>query len=95
MLLQFVGGALAGAISVAATTIPIPTVFVNQTTCNSKTYTYTELAGYGFVPSDARDLYGDTLGGIGSAMALDRKAWKKHNNGSYTGLLYGLPDRGW
>jgi hypothetical protein len=69
--------------------------FVNQTTCNGKTYTYEELAGYGFVPGNARDEFGDTLGGYGSASALDRTQWKKLGNGSYTGVLWGLPDRGW
>ena len=34
---------------------------VNQTICNGKQYTYQRLAGYGFVPSNARDRYGDTV----------------------------------
>lgn len=80
---------LAGLLAVAAGTV------VNQTTCNGKTYTYQELAGYGFVPGNARDEFGDTLGGIGSAIALDRTQWRKLGNGSYTGVLWGLPDRGW
>lgn len=40
---------------------------VNSTTCNGKSYSYNELAGYGVIPSDARDKFGDTIGGIGSA----------------------------
>ena len=68
---------------------------VNQTNCNGKKYTYEHLAGYGFVPSAAKDKYGDTLGGFGSSTALDIKSWKKAKDGSYTGILYGLPDRGW
>jgi len=55
---------LAGLVAVAAG------AFVNQTTCNGKTYTYEELAGYGFVPGDARDEFGDTLGGYGYGCAL-------------------------
>lgn len=69
--------------------------FVNQTTFNGKQYTYQVLAGYGSVPGNARDQFGDTLGGIGSALALDRSQWKKLSNGSYSGVLWGLPDRGW
>ncbi|MCJ1244779.1 hypothetical protein MMC30_001979 [Trapelia coarctata] len=69
--------------------------FVDQTTCKGKTYTYDELAGYGFIPSDERDKYGDTIGGIGSAIALDKNAWRRKGSGSYTGILWGLPDRGW
>ena len=67
----------------------------NQTTCNNEQYTYQQLAGYGFVPSNAVDKYGDTLGGYGSAIAIDRSSWKKTDNGSYTGLLWAVPDRGW
>lgn len=68
---------------------------VNQTTCDGKQYTYQSLAGYGFIPSNARDKYGDTIGGIGSSAAIDQKTWKKSKSGVYTGILYALPDRGW
>lgn len=69
---------------------------VNATTCNGKKYEYTELAGYGKLPGNARDKYGDTLGGFGSAIALDQKSvkWDKKAN-AYKGVIYGLPDRGW
>lgn len=40
---------------------------VNSTTCNGKSYSYKELAGYGIIPSNATDKFGDTIGGIGSA----------------------------
>ncbi|TAQ84585.1 hypothetical protein B7494_g7087 [Chlorociboria aeruginascens] len=69
--------------------------FVNQTTCNGKTYTYQELAGYGLIPGNSTDQFGDTIGGIGSAIALDRFQWRRLLNGSYTGVLWALPDRGW
>lgn len=71
---------------------------VNQTTCDGKQFTYQYLAGYGFIPSNARDKYGDTIGGIGSSIALDRSSWKKKSkrgNTYYTGILWVLPDRGW
>lgn len=68
---------------------------VAETTCNGKTYKYLELAAYGFTPSDARDRFGDTLGGIGSSAAFDRKTWKRLENGSYEGIVWTLPDRGW
>jgi hypothetical protein len=72
---------------------------VNVTTCNGKKYIYEELAGYGKLPANFRDKYGDTLGGIGSAIALDPKKskWRKNKGmkGAYEGVIYGLPDRGW
>lgn len=82
-------------IAVASFAVATAGAFVNQTTCNGKQYTYQELAGYGSVPGNATDEFGDTLGGIGSAIALDRYQWTKLENGSYTGILWGLPDRGW
>lgn len=68
---------------------------VNQTTCGDNTYQYNGLAGYGSVPSNATDKYGDTLGGCGSSIAIDQSSWKKTGNDSYSGILYALPDRGW
>lgn len=68
---------------------------VNTTTCNGQTYIYEELAGFGFIPSNARDSHGDTLGGFGSSIAIDSASWKRLPNGSYTGTLWALPDRGW
>lgn len=69
-------------------------ISVNTTSCNGQIYTYKELAGYGKLASDARDKFGDTVGGIGSAIALDKKSIK-YQNGVYSGTIYGLPDRGW
>jgi hypothetical protein len=81
--------AVAGASAVAASTC-VPRA-VNTTTCNSKTYVYNGLSGYGFVPSNARDKYGDTIS-LGSSIAID--SWKQKGE-SYEGVLYALPDRGW
>ena len=69
--------------------------YVNQTKCDGVTYKYNNLAGYGFIPGSAVDKYGDTLGGIGSAVAIDQKSWKLLKNGSYTGVMNALPDPGW
>ena len=74
---------------------PAPLPVTNQTTCHGEQYTYQGLAGYSFVPSDARDKFGDTLGGYGSAIALDRNQWRKVRDGEYTGIVYAIPDRGW
>lgn len=71
-----------------------PSPVVNRTECVNRTYTYERLAGYGFVANDARDKFNDTLGGFGSSIAIERKSWKKQD-GVYTGILWGLPDRGW
>ncbi|KAJ5119790.1 secreted protein [Penicillium atrosanguineum] len=67
---------------------------VNQTTCAGTTYKYTGLAGYGFIPANATDKYGDTIGGIGSSVAIDQSSWHK-KNGAYHGTAWAIPDRGW
>lgn len=83
--------------SVAASPTGYATPPVNETNCNGKKFIYEELAGWGTLPSDARDRFGDTIGGIGSAIALDKKSWRKKSGKSegYEGILWGLPDRGW
>ncbi|KAK4900705.1 hypothetical protein LTR27_002421 [Elasticomyces elasticus] len=83
------------AVSSTTIAVPSPTTVVNSTACGGQTYVYEELAGYGFIASDARDKLGDTIGGIGSSIALDGSSWQQLANGSYTGQLYAIPDRGW
>ena len=68
---------------------------VNQTDCAGTTYQYTGLAGYGYIASNARDKYGDTIGGIGSSIAIEQSSWRKKSRDIYSGTLYAIPDRGW
>lgn len=83
------------AVALLATVASAAEHVVNQTTCAGTTYKYTGLAGYGFIPSNARDKYGDTIGGIGSSVAIDQSSWEKVSQDNYTGTIYTLPDRGW
>jgi hypothetical protein len=54
------------------------------------------LVGVARIPSNAKDKYGETLGGFGSAMAFQPGSWKiNKKKGTYTGNLVGVPDRGW
>jgi len=64
---------------------------VFSTSCNGKPYVYNALAGYGFVPGNAVDKYGDTIS-IGSSISITD--WSKRD-GVFSGTLWGLPDRGW
>lgn len=63
--------------------------------CNGAKYTNHGLVGYGFIPSNARDKYGDTLGGFGSSVAIEQGSWKRNEDGTYSGIAWCLPDRGW
>lgn len=91
--LVFVSLALAGSTSTSTASSTLPTS--SQTTCNGQTYTYNELAGYGYIPSRSRDKFGDTLGGFGSSIAIDQSSWKKTSSNTYQGTLWAIPDRGW
>ena len=76
---------------------PRAAAVVDATNCNGQTYVYEELAGFGWLASDARDKFGDTIGGIGSSLALEKRSWRATGGKSeaYTGIVWGLPDRGW
>lgn len=56
-----------------------------------KTYVNHGLVAVGWLPAATRDFSGETLGSF-SSMALSN--WKKAADGSYTGTLRTLPDRG-
>jgi hypothetical protein len=83
------------AVALLATVANAANNVVNQTTCAGTTYKYTGLAGYGFIPSSATDKYGDTIGGIGSSIAIDESSWRKSDDDVYSGTMYTIPDRGW
>jgi hypothetical protein len=68
---------------------------ISQVTIGNHTYTYEGLVGNGFWSASAMDRYGDTAGGWGSALAPDLTTWKQAKDGSYSGIIYALPDRGW
>ena len=85
---------LAGAV-VAATLLSGAAAAQQSVVFEGSTFVNQGLVGVARVPSDARDQFHDTLGGFGSAMAIDLDKWKKNRDGSYTGALFMVPDRGW
>ncbi len=52
------------------------------------------LVGVGVFATNVIDGRGDTFGSF-SSFKLDHTTWRKHANGSYSGTLYTLPDRGY
>ncbi len=60
-------------------------------TFGGKTYVNRGLVAAGWLPAATRDFQGETLGSF-SSMALSN--WKKMADGSFTGTLRTLPDRG-
>ncbi|CAE6401815.1 unnamed protein product, partial [Rhizoctonia solani] len=64
-------------------------------TLGGKTFVNQGLVGFGYIPASARDSYGETLGGLGSAIALQKGTFKAGLNGTFTGRLIAQPDRGY
>jgi len=62
-------------------------------TLNGITFRNRGLVGTGRLDANTRDFAGETLGSF-SGMALDLTQWRRNPDGSYTGLMYTLPDRG-
>ncbi len=60
-------------------------------TLNGQTFINHGLVGAGHLSAATRDFAGDTLGSF-SGMAL--RTWKREADGSYSGDIYTLPDRG-
>ncbi len=58
------------------------------------TYVNKGLVGVGNFSSSALDSRGDTLGSF-SSFKIDTNTWRKNLDGSYSGTLYTLPDRGY
>src|SRR4029077_5781962 len=85
---------LAGVV-VAATLLGGAAAAQQSVVFEGSTFVNQGLVGVARVPSVARDQFGDTLGGFGSAMAMDLNSWKKNRDGSYSGTLFMVPDRGW
>jgi hypothetical protein len=53
------------------------------------------LVAFGLIPSNTLESTGDTLGGLGSAMAIKYGSWKQSDDGSFSGTLVMHPDRGY
>ena len=65
----------------------------SSTTLGGQTFTNHGLVGTARLAADLHDFNGETLGSF-SSLALDLTQWKRAVDGSYTGVLYTLPDRG-
>lgn len=53
------------------------------------------LVAFGYIPSDFKDETGETLGGIGSAIAIERGTFAQNKDGTFSGNLLVQPDRGY
>ena len=70
-------------------TSPPPT----SVTVNGRGFVNHGLVAVGRVDATLRDFRGESLSGF-SGMAVDPRAWRRRADGSYSGTLFALPDRG-
>ncbi|KAL6297798.1 hypothetical protein BKA93DRAFT_745326 [Sparassis latifolia] len=75
------------------TTEPDPSLYYYAELAG-KTYVNKGLVAYGFIPSNATDIVGDTISGIGSAIGLKPYTWTA-SNGTISGTLIVQSDRGY
>ncbi|KDQ57002.1 hypothetical protein JAAARDRAFT_69973 [Jaapia argillacea MUCL 33604] len=75
-------------------TDPDPTWAVSAT-INGQTFINKGLVAFGLIPSNFTDSTGDTMGGIGSAIALKSGTFTKTSGTTYTGTIIAQPDRGY
>ena len=61
---------------------------------NGDTYVNKGLVGFGLIPSNFRESTGDTIGGIGSAIAIELGSWQVNTDGTFAGTFIVHPDRG-
>ncbi|KAI9063592.1 hypothetical protein FKP32DRAFT_1571777 [Trametes sanguinea] len=68
--------------------------FAVSVTLGGKQYVNKGLVGFGLIPSNFTESTGDTIGGIGSAIALKRGSFAKNADGTFKGTIIAQPDRG-
>ncbi|CAN7591650.1 esterase-like activity of phytase family protein [Phenylobacterium sp. LjRoot225] len=62
-------------------------------TLGGATFVNQGLVGVGRLSATTRDFAGETLGSF-SAMSVDASSWRRNADGSYSGKIWTLPDRG-
>jgi len=75
--------------------VPAGQALAQNLTFEGSTFVNKGLVGVARVPSDAKDAFRETLGGFGSAMAFVPGTWRQDRDGTYSGQLWMVPDRGW
>ena len=89
--------AAAGAVAAQSTVYTTPNTTTatgsQSVSLNGKTFTNHGLVGVGRLSATARDFAGETLGSF-SGMALELGSWRRRSDGTYTGKMFTLPDRG-
>ncbi|KAI0330295.1 hypothetical protein GY45DRAFT_758973 [Cubamyces sp. BRFM 1775] len=68
--------------------------FAVTVSLGGKQYVNKGLVAFGLIPSNFTESTGDTIGGIGSAIALKRGSFVQNSDGTFKGTIVAQPDRG-
>lgn len=68
--------------------------FSSTVSLGGQNYVNQGLVGVGVFATNVIDGRGDTFGSF-SSFKVDHNTWRRHANGSYSGTLFALPDRGY
>ena len=68
--------------------------FASTVSLGGQNYVNQGLVGVGVFATNVIDGRGDTFGSF-SSFKVDHNTWRRHANGSYSGTLFALPDRGY
>lgn len=94
LLLPLVQAAVALAGPLAARTAEPSPSLAKSVTVAGQTFVNKGLVGFGLIPSNFTESTGNTLGGIGSAIAIKRGSFAQQSDGTFTGTIIAQPDRG-
>ncbi len=86
------GGANAQSLQVTTPNVD-NTSGATSVTTGGVTYVNGGIQGVGRIPATTRDFNGESFGAF-SGMTADASTWRRNTNGTYTGTLFAIPDRG-
>ncbi len=81
------------AVACLAATVSLP-LAAQSINLSGYTLTHQGLVGVGRMPANHLDKFGETFGSF-SAFTVDSTSWQRRPDGSYSGVLYTQPDRGY
>ncbi|MDE1993661.1 MAG: esterase-like activity of phytase family protein, partial [Rhizobiaceae bacterium] len=85
---------LSAALATFVFAAPVAAFADNSVTVGGVTLVNKGRVAIGRIPANQRDKFGETFGS-GSGMSVDTKSWTRNADGSYSGSLWLLPDRGY
>jgi hypothetical protein len=77
---------LSAVVGLSTAAFAATTSLPSTVTVDGVAYTWKQTVAYGEIPATAVDAFGDSLGSLGSAIAVKR--WRANGDGSYSGAIF-------